>query len=138
MRLLIDKDQQYDTDYHAADDRQRDHTCSQNDTNGDGPEQERNIQRLLNGSAETDDGQSTHHTERKHYIGGNCQNHDGGDHGKRNERRSKTGRIHHALIGLFIYEKDKQAKPKCKDQSNGHIQNGHRGHIFQKLDLKTP
>ena len=85
MRLLIDEYQQDHANDHTADYRQRNHTGSQNDAYGNRPEQERNIQGFFNSSAETDDGQGTHHTKGQHHIGGHRQNNYGGNHGQRDE-----------------------------------------------------
>jgi len=56
MALFIGENEQHQADEHAAEHRQGDHAGGQNDARGDGPEEEDDVQRLLNGRSETDDG----------------------------------------------------------------------------------
>ena len=136
MRFLVGKDKQNNADDHAADDCQRDHAGGQNDAHGNGPEEEGNVQRLLDGSAEADDGQSTHHTEGQHHIAGDCQNHKGGDHGQGNQSDTEAGGIHHTGEGLFIDHEDKKAQTEGKNKGDAHIQQTDAGHILQKAGFE--
>ena len=88
------------------------------DARGDGPEHEGRVRGLLDGRAETDDGQCAHHTQRQHHIGGDHQDHHRRDHGEHDQALGEALAVAHAAVGHAVYIHDEHTQRK--GQSDGH------------------
>ena len=137
MGFPVDEREQDHPDEHAADDRQRNHSGGQHDAVGDGPEQEGDIQRLLDGRAEADDGEGADHAQGEDHVGRDCKNHDGGDHGEGHQGRAEAGGIHDPLIGFFIDEENEHSDAEGQNQSQDHVEKADACHILQKTGFEN-
>lgn len=86
---------------------------------------------------EPNDGQRPHHAEAQHHIAGNGQDYQRRDHGQRDESHAEAGRVHHAVEGFFVDQKDEQPQQEAEQQRQSHVQQRHTGHILQKTRLKN-
>lgn len=134
---FVDEDQQNNADTDAADDRQGDHACGQYDARADGSEQERDVQRILDGSPEADDGQGAHHTQGQNDVGSHGENDDGRDHGQGDQGGAETGGIHDAPVGFLVDEKDKQANAKGQHNGQKHVKETDGRDVFQKAGFEN-
>ena len=130
--LLVGEDDEDDTDQNAAKDGQGEEAGGQHNANGDGPEQKGDVQRLLDGGPEPDNGKGAHHTQGEDHVGGDGQNDQSGNHGHGDQGSAKAGRVHDAIVGLFVHQEDKQSQSKGQQQSDHHVRDGDGGDVFQK------
>ena len=79
-----------------ADDRQRDHARTDDNAHRERPEQEHDLDRLLDGRAEADDGQRAHHAERQDHVARDGHNDQRGDKGQAHQRQREAAGIQHA------------------------------------------
>ena len=135
--LFVYKQQKDQADHHTADHCQGDHSRCENDAGRDGPEQERDVQRLFDGRAETDDGQRAHHAQRQDHVGGDGQDDLRGDHGEGDQRDAEGGGIHHALIRFFINKENEQAGAEGEGNGQHHVQRADGSHVFQKAGFEN-
>ncbi len=132
MCFPVDKDEQDNADQQAANDCQWNQPCRQHDADRNRPEEKGDIQRLLDGGTEADDGQGAYHTKGKYHIGSHSKNDKGCDHGEGDQRHAETGRVHNAGKGLFIDKKDEHADAESQQQRQRHVENTDTGDIIEE------
>ena len=130
IRRLIDKYQQDDTDADTADDSKRNHARCQNNTCADGPEQERNVQGVLDGGTETDNGKSAHHTKGQDNIGSHGKDDRCRNHGQGNQSGAEACGIHHAPVGFLVNKENEQTNAKGQQDGQNHVKDTDRGYFF--------
>ena len=91
MALAVGEQQQDQSDHDAADHGQRDKAGGQNNADRDGPEQEGDVQRLLDRGAESHDGQCADHAEGQDHVAGDGEDHERRDHRQRHEGHTEAG-----------------------------------------------
>src|SRR5699024_4945966 len=78
------------------------HLAAAGQADGNGPEQERNVPRFLDGGTETDDGQAADHTETERQVGADGLHDQRGDDGHQQQREVEVFGIDGAAVGLAV------------------------------------
>lgn len=125
-RRFLNEEEQDKTDNDGADGSQRVESGSGYDPGNRGPEQEDQIGWVLDGRAETDDGERADHTEREHEIRIDGNDDNGRDHRHPDQRYVKALGIQNAAEDPFIEQINKQPD---------HKGNGERDQNFGDADV---
>ena len=105
----------------SRDQPQRVHARACRDARGDGPEQVEQVQRVLDGSAEADDGQRTHHTKGDDHVGADGQRDHAGKHAHAHQRDCKAAGVDHARVELAVDQIDEDAQRQRRQQRHGQL-----------------
>ena len=124
------------SDDSRADDRQRDHARTDDNAHRERPEQEHDLDRLLDGRAEADDGQRAHHAERQDHVARDGHNDQRGDKGQAHQRQREAAGIQHAGQRFLVDDEDEQADHQRDGQADEGIKDGKLGNVLQKAGFE--
>lgn len=135
--FFVNENKKNGADNNASENRKRDHSRRKNNAHGDGPEEERNIKGLFDCGSETDYGKSTDHTEGKNNIACYGKDNKSCNHGERNKRNAKAGRIHNPGKSLFINKENKKTDSESKSKGDHHIKDTYARNVFEEAGFKN-
>ena len=121
-------------DGNARDDDQRDGVQLRAEQNAhrQAPEHVSRVERILDGRAETHDGERADHAHGERDIGLDAHDDRGGNHAQHNQRVGERRGKEHAAEGLAIDQRDNQADDKAHQQRQQHLHRGEAGHLLCK------
>ena len=100
------------------------------------PEQEHDLDRLLDGRAEADDGQRAHHAERQDHVARDGHNDQRGDKGQAHQRQREAAGIQHAGQRFLVDDEDEQADHLRDGQADEGIKDRKLGNVLQKAGFE--